>query len=518
MCENHEHYHDEDCCCECCEEEKELVRDRRELTDEEIESIIVEKYNTKDEKTKVFIRKALKVHGNWYDYSKVEYKNCKTKVTIVCPIHGDFEQGPEVHLRGSGCNECANKYVSEKFRMTKDEFIKKASEKYNNKFNYDQVDYKGVSTPVKIICPIHGEFFQTPASHLHSSTHGCNKCSREFMRARLAMTAEEFIERSKIVHNNKYTYSKVDYVNNSTPVIIHCPTHGDFEQLPANHLKGCGCPKCAGNVQLTTEEFIEKANKTHNGKYDYSKVNYIDSHTKVTIICPKHGDFDQTPGNHLSGDGCPKCGNEMIGEKLSYTAEEFIEKANKIHKNKYDYSKVNYIDSHTKVTIICPKHGNFDQLPSSHLKGHGCPHCSNFSVGETLTEEYLKLAKIEFRTDGYIIISNDRYIYPDFILPEMNTWIEYNGEQHYFYVDFYHDGRSRTFLEQLERDIEVRKYCKNNNIRLIEIPYFMKTAQEVSDFLDKVLLQNIDPNTLVDYSKLYKLDNTGLNLEDLFPT
>lgn len=452
MCSKCNEHHDEDCCCcECCEEEKELVRDRRELTDEEIESIIVEKYNTKDEKTKVFIRKALKVHGNWYDYSKVEYKNAKTKVTIICPIHGDFQQIPYSHVNNkSNCPECANSYISERFRMTKDEFVKKSSEKYNNKFNYDQVDYKDFYTPVKIICPIHGEFFQTPASHLHSSTHGCNKCSREFMRERLAMTSEEFIERSKVVHNNKYTYSKVNYVNNSTPVIINCPIHGDFEQLPANHLAGHGCPKCAGNIQLTTEEFIEKAKLVHKDKYDYSKVNYIDSHTKVTISCTKHGDFDQTPSNHLYG--------------------------------------------------------------------YGCPHCSNFSVGETLTEEYLKLAKIEFRTDGYIIISDDRYIYPDFILPDMNTWIEYNGEQHYFYVDFYHDGRSRTFLEQLERDIAMRKYCKDNNIRLVEIPYFMKTAQEVSNFLDKVLLQNIDPNTLVDYSKLYKLDNTGLNLEDLFPT
>lgn len=145
MCSDCHNYHDEDCCCcECCEEEKELVRDRRELTDEEIESIIVEKYNDKNNKAKVFIRKALRIHGLKYDYSQVDYKDCKTKVVIVCnkPGHGPFEQTPDSHINNkAGCLKCFGEATSERCRMTKEVFIKRSTEKYNGKYNYSKVEY-----------------------------------------------------------------------------------------------------------------------------------------------------------------------------------------------------------------------------------------------------------------------------------------------------------------------------------------------------------------------------------------
>lgn len=161
MCSKCNEHHDEDCCCcECCEEEKELVRDRRELTDEEIESIIVEKYNTKDEKTKVFIRKALKVHGNWYDYSKVEYKGSRTKVTIICPIHKDFEQTPTNHLNDKGCNKCGNLNRGKYHVLTTQTFIERSKSIHNNKYDYSKVNYINNRTKICIICPEHGEFWQ----------------------------------------------------------------------------------------------------------------------------------------------------------------------------------------------------------------------------------------------------------------------------------------------------------------------------------------------------------------------
>ena len=114
---------------------------------------------------------------------------------------------------------------------------------------------------------------------------------------------DEFIGEAQLIHHNKYDYSKVEYANNKTKVCIICPEHGEFWQTPSDHLNGKGCPQCAGNVRCDKDTFIEKAKHTHNDRYDYSKVEYVNAHTKVCIICPEHGEFWQTPNNHLNGNG-----------------------------------------------------------------------------------------------------------------------------------------------------------------------------------------------------------------------
>lgn len=139
------------------------------------------------------------------------------------------------------------------------------------------------------------------------------------------MTTEEFIQKAKAIHGDKYDYSKVDYVNNHTKVIIMCPEHGEFPQNPHNHLFGNGCPKCArqrtaDRERKTTEWFVEKARQAHGSRFDYSKVNYLNNHTPVIISCPIHGEFQQTPTNHLKGQGCPACGRK----KLQLTQEEVL--------------------------------------------------------------------------------------------------------------------------------------------------------------------------------------------------
>lgn len=127
----------------------------------------------------------------------------------------------------------------------------------------------------------------------------------------------------------------------------------------------------ASGKRLTTKEFIERAREVHGDKYDYSKVNYINQHSKVCIICPIHGEFWQIVQIHLMGHGCPKCSGNG---KLSY--EEFVERARKIHGDKYDYSKVKFNSILDKVTIICPIHGEFTQVANDHLQGNGCQKCA----------------------------------------------------------------------------------------------------------------------------------------------
>lgn len=201
------------------------------------------------------------------------------------------------------------------------------------------------------------------------------------------ITTEQFVEKAKEIHGNKYNYSKVQYINSSTKIEIICPKHGSFWQSPNNHLsKIRGCPECNGGVALTKEKFVEKAQLIHNNKYDYSQVNYVNSQTKVTIICPIHGEFEQIPSNHLQGKGCPKC---KRGVKSN--TKEFITKAISIHGTHYNYDKVEYINALTPVTIVCNKCGKeFVQTPQIHLRGSGCTHC--YKNESKTTEQFVKEA------------------------------------------------------------------------------------------------------------------------------
>lgn len=238
--------------------------------------------------------------------------------------------------------------------------------------------------------------------------------------------------------------------------------------------------------KLTQLEWIEKAKIVHNNKYDYNKVEYTGSNNKVIIICPIHGEFEQLARTHLYGQGCPKCGREAAANKLRKSTEEFIEQANKIHNNKYDYSKVEYVHTETKVTIICPEHGEFKQDPHNHLRGKGCPKCGNLnklknftiSKGEKQISEWLIKNNISYKNEVRMNIY-DIGVRIDFVIN--NIFIEYNGKQHYEYIPYFHKTKL-DFLKQQYRDQCVKNYCKENNITLIEIRY----DQNVNEELEKV--------------------------------
>ena len=263
--------------------------------------------------TEEFIKKARKIHGDKYDYSKVVYVNNKTKVCIICPEHGEFWQVPSSHLNGNRCPKCAKKGSGERGKLILEEFIKKAIKVHGDKYDYSKVEYVNNHTKVCIICPIHGEFWQMPQNHIKGQ--GCPKCSHRSY----VYTTEEFIQKAKKIHKDKYDYSKLKYVNSKTFICIICPIHGEFWQMPFKHIRGQGCPKCNKSYKMAQNIFIQKANEVHNKKYNYSKVNYINTETKVCIICPEHGEFWQTPHSHLNGVGCPECAREHnISENKLY--------------------------------------------------------------------------------------------------------------------------------------------------------------------------------------------------------
>ena len=275
-------------------------------------------------------------------------------------------------------------------RVTTADFIGRAKAIHGERYDYSLAEYLGIHKYVTIICTEHGPFQQSPANHYQGK--GCQDCGGSKQH-----TTESFVESAREIHGERYDYSQVQYSMNKAHVTIICPDHGPFPQIAAVHLRGNGCPECGGNRKHSTESFIEKAQALHGDCYDYSQVYYEHAHTQVTIICPKHGAFTQSPTAHLAGKGCAKCGRLAAGNARRKTTEQFIVKAIDIHGDRYDYSLVEYEGSAAKVTIICSEHGPFEQTPSEHLVGSGCTKCGILARAEIrrkTTEQFIAKARM----------------------------------------------------------------------------------------------------------------------------
>lgn len=272
------------------------------------------------------------------------------------------------------------------------------------------------------------------------------------------------------IHNNKYDYSKVIWKGVDVDIIVICPIHGDFEIRPADHKRERECQKCSKEThiqynKLDTEEFIKKSIEIWRNKYDYSKTNYIDSNNKVIIICSRHGEFEQLPSNHYNY-GCGDCGRELNTRNIELKEQcklNFEIKANKIHNNTYDYSKANYIDSVTKLIVICKKHGDFNISPNNHLRGKACPKC----VNKTEQKLYDKLITLyptlqqQFKVEW---CKNKTFLPFDFIIPENKIIIELDGRQHFEQVRNWDEPKKTQ-----ENDKYKMKCANDNNYSVIRI-------------------------------------------------
>jgi len=332
----------------------------------------------------------------------------------------------------------------------------------------------------------------------------------------MVITTEEFIKRAKEIHGDKYDYSKTIYKNRRTKLIITCPKHGDFEQRPDAHLSGQGCPKCAietthKKISKTTEEFKKEIYLKFGNKYNYNAINYLNNETKVDIICPEHGIFSITPNVLLlSKYGCPKCAIEKNSEKKKLTTEEFIKRAKEVHGNKYDYSLVKYSDSRIKVKIICSKHGEFEQIPNTHLNGSGCPKC-RVSKGEKEIENYLTSNKILFETQKkFDDLMDKKQLSYDFFLPNENLLIEYNGEQHYINTSF----KNHNLKLQKHHDWLKRKYAEKHEINLLTIPYWKDTVETLNIFFNTFSLLFLEKTAAENNLQYFYNENNDLEIKD----
>lgn len=352
-------------------------------------------------------------------------------------------------------------------RKTLSEFIEDAENKYPNMFDYSKVVYTNNRENINIICKKHGDFITKPNWLL--SGRGCVKCGSESTgnKSRNKNYLSDFIK----VHGDKYDYSKVEYINNKTKVEIICKEHGSFLMNPNSHTSlGNGCPSCAYNVR-NTSEFIIHSNKIHQNKYDYSKSIYLKSHSKVEIICNIHGSFYMRPNDHINMQGCPTCGKENMAHIHRKNIETYINECNVVFNNKYDYSKVIYKNNKSNIIIICKEHGDFKQIAKEHLSGRGCVKCSS-SYGEQRIINYLDSLSIEYKyqhTYKDCLSANNYPLRFDFYLPSYNLCIEYDGEQHFKPIELY--GGTEAFLESIKRDEIKNLYCLNNGIRLLRISF-----------------------------------------------
>ena len=452
-------------------------------------NFLYNKYNcaTKEEKANAFIKKSKERFGDKFDYSKVKYTDSQTPVTLICKEHGEFNVDMYRHLYSEDglCPLCHGNTVNGcdrggRKQLSTEHIIKKCQHFYGDKYDYSKVIYKGGRTKeevVEIICPAHGSFFKC-VDNINKRDCGCPRCAREKKKSNdIIFNANKFIERSKEKFGDRFDYSEVKYVNSQTPIILICKGHGvRFNIIPNVHLnsKFGGCKECYKDyiestrsknirVKLTEEErkerrkkhFIETATKKFGNRFDYSMVEYINCNTPVNIIDKESNNkvFSIKPYKFLNTfNGIPDEIEKRKKERRERRRKEFIERARKIHGDKYDYSAVEYITYHTKVCIICPKHGKFWQTPSTHLKidrnGCGCPKCAKAvskleeDVINRLTKENIKFRKEYINKDIFGKMRGD------FFIKSYNVMIECQGKQHFMELNSFHESYGGSLLGQ----------------------------------------------------------------------
>ena len=291
------------------------------------------------------------------------------------------------------------------------EFIRRAKEIHGNKYDYSHANYKGTHICLKIKCKIHGFFDQKPSSHLLGK--GCLKC---------------------------------------------------------------GFKSGAKLQRRTTQQFIKEARQVHGKTYGYDKVDYKGNHTKVKIECKTHGIFEQIPSNHLKGHNCLKCGMKSCAKSQSRTKQQFIKDAKRVHGNKYDYSHVDYVNTKSLVKIKCKVHGFFNQIPVSHINGKaGCKKCINQynSKGVQAIELFLKQNKIDYeRERRFPDLRNKRPLPLDFWLPKLKIAIEFDGKQH-SKISAFSATKEKLRLIQ-KRDRIKNEWAKKQRYTMIRISYIQQ--------------------------------------------
>lgn len=422
--------------------------------------------------------------------------------------------------------------------MLKQLFLQKVGLKYPHKFS--KTDYSLVpeklsySTLLNLSCKLHGPFQQRVSQQLVGA--GCRVCAKKMV------TTDMFIARSKERFGNSFTYENTVFVGKDAELSINCLVHGNILVKPVHHFKyRHGCPLCTRERFLKDrqDELVAKAKEVHKNKYGYEKVVYGNFNDKVEITCPVHGSFWRSLHQHVYfKSNCPKC--SIAASRL--TMDKFLQKAKRIHGDRYDYSKVTFAKSSDNATITCKLHGDFDQRVNSHLLGYGCKKCSienlmtsrdefiknaikihgdnygydkvvykgnkrvveitcfdhgsfwlkpnahissragcprcNESKGEQILSMLLKETGIKFEREFKIPPFKYRF---DFYLPDFGIFLEFNGKQHYEPVPVF--GGEDGFKNTKKRDQIKRTLVRSKGMVLISIPHYNLDVDKIKERL-----------------------------------
>lgn len=431
-----------------------------------------------------WLDKFKKVHGDRYDYSKADFDNIgkDRKITIICPIHGEFRQkiGNHIILK-HGCPKC-NGGV----RQTTEDFISKSKAKYGeNTYLYDKTVYVNEKTPVIITCQKHGDFQVIPVNHLSNKSVECPYCKNRInIEEEFNKLKNRYDDAIHTVVSYRYDKEKYKYF-----VKIHCDLHGDFEialgKISENRDEICNqCrimhrrqEKEVKNAEYlethkriinTTFDFIWMSIQTYGyGKYEYNKTNYDGFETPLTLYCNNHhGYFEVIPKNHL--------GRKKVECSYCYGLYKYKDTKDWIEKNvskelleQYDFSEVEYEGKEIPIKIICHKHGEFYRHPYLVKKGKiVCPECGSSYFEKTLIHLF-DSNNIEYEYQKRFKWLGKQSL--DFYLDSIKIGIECQGRQHF--VESVKYGGKEGLEDSIERDKRKKRLCKENGVQLI---YFLE--------------------------------------------
>lgn len=471
-----------------------------------------------------YVAKARAKWGDVYDYSESVYKSGLSPITIRCIKHNYYftvQAGNHIQVsqsrKSGGCPICAQEHLKE-YRKTKHEeflkrkqqildkknsilaqveklrkqydkenpqgvFIRKAKALYPD-YDYSRVEYTNRDSRVIIGCPKHGYFQIRPRILLLGEhgrkAHGCWKCNN--MKEPICdgkASFERFKDKIVNLYGDRYIFHWQDYKNSLSIIHFECKQHGLQARRASVLIKGTGCLYCSG--KFYAKDWLKMVKAVHGDKYIYDESKPPKSLASyIRYKCPVHGWQTSRFDSHLNAKhGCPLCGGHTNELSLEQRKEMWVKRCQKKFNNRFDYSRFVYVNNDTKGIIFCREHQcSFSVSPGTHLRGAGgCPYCVG-SVGEVFIRTWLEthnvLFEAQYKLPNENLFCKRQYLCVDFYLPAQNMIIEMNGEQHYMYVNHFHNSKKRdgwTFEDQQIRDDTVRVYCKEHHIFLLEIKY-----------------------------------------------
>lgn len=356
---------------------------------------------TQDEWIEIASKKWQKI----YDYSQVKYVTSKDKVTVICKVHGPWQVLPVNHVSGGrGCPKCGIQKNRLNLIKPVEKFIEQARKIHGSRYSYDASSYAGAKTPIAITCPDHGIFFQSPEVHLRP--HYCPRCSKKSRQEKEKNVSVLDVQK-RIHESSKGVVSLIEktFSTINSKADFLCSIHGTYKRLvnTALHSKH-PCVECSrlaqGRGSIEIDCIKSKVNEKFGAKYSYeiSTAKNLRK-TKLKFTCNLHGQFNIAYPSLSRSPGCPDCARQISqsartaglqkknAETIHLRSDRWVSKAKHFHGEKFNYSKVQYLDAKTPVTIICPTHGEFLQLPDSHLTS-GCRACADEELLGKYSEKY----------------------------------------------------------------------------------------------------------------------------------